>query len=360
MQKLLVQLVTWNGEKYIPYLFESLRKQTFQDFFLYILDNGSTDGTVEKIEKELQNFQCAYAFVKNENNIGFAGGHNLVFKGTRNKEQGTNEHKYILLLNQDIYLMSDCIEKMINSLDKNEKAAAVSPRLMRWNFAEAYDGVEKSFSFFIDSLGLRVFRNRRVVEKYAGKPWEDKKSRLELSFRTQDDVMEVFGVSGALPMFRRSALEAVVFSDGTFFDQTYHSYKEDVDLAYRLRIAGYHSFVLLDTVAYHDRSAVGLERVGDHIAAKNKKNQSPWVKHHSYKNHLQTLYKNEYLHNLILDFPWVLWYELKKFFYFLLCDFSVLKGLGEIVRNREILKMHRHEVFLMRKISWKELRVWWK
>ncbi len=359
MSKLVVQLVTWNGKKYIPYLFDSLRKQSFTDFHLFIVDNGSTDGTQELIEKELQNFQFEYTFEKNEKNVGFAGGHNQIYK-VESRKSKVESFEYILLLNQDIYLTSECIKKMVQFLDSNQNAAAVSPRLMRWNFEEAHEGIEKSFSFSIDSLGLRVFRNRRVIEKYAGKVWEEKKSRLELSFRTHDDGMEVFGVSGALPMFRRSCLEVVRFDDHTFFDTSYHSYKEDVDLAYRLRIAGFHSYVLLDSVAYHDRSAPGADRVGDRIAAKNKKTQSSVIKYYSYKNQLVTLYKNEYWQNTILDFPWILWYELKKFIYFLLFDRSILKGLGDVWGGRALLRKKREAVKKIRKISWRDIREWWK
>ena len=50
--KLSVQLVAWNGGKYIPYLFDSLRKQTFSDWQLIILDNASSDDTLEKIKTE--------------------------------------------------------------------------------------------------------------------------------------------------------------------------------------------------------------------------------------------------------------------------------------------------------------------
>jgi GT2 family glycosyltransferase len=358
MKKLVIQLVTWNGAKYIPHLFDSLRKQTFRDFHLSILDNGSTDGTEELIRKELQNFQFQYSFEQNEKNVGFAGGHNHVYKKITSKEYGVSECEYILLLNQDMYLTPGCIQKMVTFLNTHESVAAVSPRLMRWDFSLIEKGLEYTFTHVIDALGLRVFRNRRVIEKYAAKVWEDKKSKVELSYRTHNDAMEVFGVSGAFPMYRCSALQVVRFSDGTFLDELYQSYKEDVDLAYRLRIAGFGAYVLLDSVAYHDRSAAGLERVGDRISAKNKKNQSEWVKFHSYKNHLATLYKNEYWQNVILDFPWIMWYELKKFVYFILFDRAVLSGLSVFWKQRIEFKIRRGEVKKMRKISWKELRQW--
>jgi len=267
-----------------------------------------------------------------------------------------------LLLNQDMYLMPDCLEKMVEFLDENKDIAALSPRLMKWNFEQEGRGTRdegRGFTNKIDSLGLKVLRNRRVIEKYTGKEWNDKKSKLELSFHTQDDAMEVFGVSGALPMFRRSAVKKVTFSDGTFLDSLYNSYKEDIDLAYRLRIAGYRAFVLLDTVAYHDRSAEGLEKKGDRVAAENKTKQSEWLRYHSYKNHLMTIYKNEYWQNWLLDAVFIKWYELKKFVYFLFFDRKVLGGLREIWQNRKAIRNRKLEIRGMRKISWRELRKWW-
>jgi len=350
VSNVVIQLVTWNGKKYIPYLFESLRKQTYQDVHLYVFDNGSTDGTPDAIEKELMSVSFTHTLVKNEQNVGFVGGHNEVYNIERSP--------YVLLLNQDMYLMPDSIETMVKFLDTHEKVGSVSPRLMRWNFADIEYGLEASFTDMVDALGLRVFRNRRVVDKYAGYIWEEKKKKVGLSFRVQDTAVEVFGVSGALPMYRRSALETVQFSDNTFFDGSYQSYKEDVDLAYRLRIAGFNSYVLLNSVAYHDRTATGFEFAGDRFSVQNKKKQSEWVRFHSYKNHLATIYKNEYWQNFILDFPWIIWYELKKLAYFTLFDRTVLTGFSVLWRNRSLYRKRRKEVRAMRKISWKELRQW--
>jgi GT2 family glycosyltransferase len=171
--------------------------------------------------------------------------------------------------------------------------------------------------------------------------------------------MEVFGVSGALPMFRVRALKKIAFDDGTFFDESYHSYKEDVDIAFRLRSAAFQSFVLLDTVAYHDRSAAGPKERGDKAAIENKQGQSEWVKYYSYKNHLMTLYKNEYRQNVLLDFFPIVWYELKKFCYYALFDRKVLSGLLEIWKNRNALKVKRTKIKQIRTVDYKEIRTWW-
>jgi GT2 family glycosyltransferase len=372
MKKLIVQLVTWNGAKYIPFLFESLRVQTYTNWELVILDNGSSDDTPEVLQREVGNLPAPYTLVEGTENLGFAGGHNKLFK--------EHDSEYVLLLNQDMYLMPDALANMVRFLDTHADVAAVSPRLMRWDFTALLSAenppqpplqggentpfLQRSFSDQIDSLGLKVFRNRRVIEKYTGKHWSDVKPKMNMSFRAErfrEDGMalEVFGVSGAFPMYRRSALVHVAFQDGTFLDQEYHAYKEDVDLAFRLRSAGYRAFTLIETVAYHDRSALGQEDMRDTHAAHNKKVQSAWVRNNSYKNHLMTLYKNEYWQNWILDAVCIKWYELKKFVWFLIFDRSVLKGLGEIWRLRRALREKRKDILSKRTVSWKDMRSWW-
>ena len=77
MAKLSVHLVSWNGAKYIPYLFESLRKQTYQDWELLVIDNNSTkDNTADLIEQELKDFPVPARLIRNQTNVGFAPGHN--------------------------------------------------------------------------------------------------------------------------------------------------------------------------------------------------------------------------------------------------------------------------------------------
>src|SRR5258705_3471074 len=99
--KLSIHLVTWNGAKYIPYLFDSLRKQTFKDWQLLVVDNNSQDNTVELVKKELENFSTKSQIIENTNNLGFAGGHNQAFK--------ESDSGYVLLLNADMCLQMDCL-----------------------------------------------------------------------------------------------------------------------------------------------------------------------------------------------------------------------------------------------------------
>ena len=366
--KLSIQLVTWNSAKYLPALFASLEKNwvvhqrdidrakvTESDWILSILDNASTrDNTVQITEEKLKNFLFPWRFWQEERNTGFAGGHNRLFT--------ICDAEYVLLVNHDMTFEPDCIPKLVAFLDTHLEAAGVAPRLMRTQTSD----VRLQMSDVIDSLGLRVFRNRRVVDVGAGEIWHEphpdplltgegivrvanpllgegkvdeanhlskehgNTRKVDSLLRGEGTMKEVFGLSGACALFRVSALKDVAFPDGTFLDESYWSYKEDVDLAFRLRSAGYRSFVLFDAVAYHERGAKSALGQDDRAAGKNKRDQASHVRYTSYRNHLMTLYKNEFWENFLLDFPWILWYEGKKFVWFLLFDRGVLRGLKEI------------------------------
>ncbi|MBI2444509.1 MAG: glycosyltransferase [Candidatus Magasanikbacteria bacterium] len=352
--KFFVQLVTYNGAKYIPYLFQSLREQTSREWELLIIDNHSSDDTVALMQKELVNFPVASRVIVNSENVGFARGHNQAFRETSSE--------YFLILNQDLYLAPDCLKQLWQFIQQHPKAAAVAPRLMRWNFSavipspnlvggaeESLGNLDKIFTNVIDSGGLKVFRNRRVVEIGQGEEWRAV---------SPQKISEVFGVSGACALFRRYAVNDALLN-GQLFDETYVMYKEDVDLAFRLRSRGYAAYVVTDAVAYHDRTAAGQKDASDLAAAQNKKTQSALVRYHSYKNHLMTLFKNEYGQNFILDLPWIVWYELKKLGYFLLFDREVLGGFKEIWRGRKNLKLQRLKITELRKDNWREIRKWW-
>jgi len=314
MSKLSINLITWNGEKYISYLFESLRNQTYKDWELFVLDNGSGDGTVAAIERELKDFSALARLIKNEINVGFAVGHNRAL--------AMAESEYVLLLNQDIILAPDYLEKAVAFLEAHPEAAALQGKLFRWNFPSGRTET-------IDSLGLAVFKNRRVID-----------------IVLDENADEVFGLSGAVPMFRRSALAAIKIN-GEIFDEDFFSYKEDIDLAYRLRIAGLRSFIIRDARAWHDRAAAA-ERVRNSV----------FVNYHSYKNHLFVLVKNEYCKNLLIDFLPILWYEIKKFVYLLFCERNTLAALKDVFRLSLKMLGKRKIIKARRKLSAKQIREW--
>lgn len=279
-----------------------------------MIDNGSSDGTVTKIENELPAFPVPARFIKNSKNVGFSAGHNRGFMET--------EGEFVMVLNQDFILAPDYLERVVSFMDACPEAAAAQGKLYRWDFPSAKTGQ-------IDSLGLRVFKNRRVVDIDA-----------------DGATTEVFGLSGALPMFRRAALESIRVN-GEIFDEDFFMYKEDVDLAYRLRLADLRSFIVGGARAWHDRTA-GADRG----------RKSAFVNYHSYKNHLFALIKNEFCANFWLDFPRIFWYEFRKFMYILLFEWRTLPAVPEFFRLLPKMLGKRKIIKAQRKISSKEIRKW--
>ena len=350
MATLSVHLVTWNGAKYIPFLFESLRKQTFKDWELLVIDNGSTDGTVEAIKKEQASLTIPVQIIQNERNIGFAGGHNQAVRTTKGE--------YIQLLNQDMYLVPDYFEKVVAMMEARPEAGAGQGALLKWGFSKfpisnCQFSIVETLTDIVDTMGLKVTRNRRVVDWRTG---EHNAPQPPLNLR--GGVIEVFGVSGALPIYRRKAVEAIMF-EGQMFDEDFFMYKEDVDLAFRLRSAGWKAYLEPQAQAWHDRTAAGPQKTTDRAVINNRKTKSAFVNYHSYKNHLMVLLKNEHPANLVKDWPWIIWYEFKKFIYLLIFDHATLKGLREVKKLWPRTMQKRAIVMKNYKSNLQEIRQWY-
>jgi GT2 family glycosyltransferase len=241
MKKLSVNLVIKNGSRYVPFIISSLKRQTYNDFEVLFIDNASDDNTVELLKEAFERENIAYRLIQNSENKGFAVGHNQAFSATNSP--------YFLLLNVDTYLMPDVLEKAVNFLDQHPDTAAVSPRLMRWDFEKSLAGLNDNadvmqavlhgFTSQIDAIGIRLFRNRRAVEWLTRQEWTKDSQSNDVQKIFDKKILEVFGVSGAFAAYRKSVVDKILLPGGNLFDPTYHSYKEDLDLAYRLRNAGY-------------------------------------------------------------------------------------------------------------------------
>lgn len=351
MPKLTISLVTYNGAKYLPYCLESVLGQTFQDFRLVVLDNASKDDSVQIIEGFADKFQGRFELIKKDVNVGFAKGHNEVM--------GQTQTEYIFLLNQDIMLEPDYLEECVKLMERNPVAGAVSGKILKWDFLppEAQNpGLNKSRKTnIIDSLGLEIFRSQKVIERFVGETDREEFSR---------DV-QVFGVSGTVPIYRKSALESVAINGiatpteaGKYFDESFFMYKEDVDLAYRLQWGGWQAWVAGKTAAFHDRSAKSMEGVPLGQQFRYRRTKPKFINYHSYKNHLSLLIKNLSGVNFLRCLPWLAAYELKKFFYFLIFEPATLKSLAELRRRLPELRRQRGQILDAAKSSDREIARW--
>ncbi|HCC22774.1 TPA: hypothetical protein DF272_01190 [Candidatus Falkowbacteria bacterium] len=327
MSKVAVNLVTWNGANYIKGCLDSLFNQTFTDFSLMIIDNGSTDETLELINEKYPHLKI----VKHRNNLGFAKAHNQAIHWT--------DSEYVLLLNQDILLEPDFIAKLVAFADTRPDSGAFTGKILKLQ-----DGQKTKY---IDSLGLRLFKNHRVIDLGAG----------EMDDSQYDAVEEVFGVSGAIPLYRRAALTAVEM-DKQFFDEDFFSYKEDVDLAYRLRSAGWKAFKVPPAVAYHDRSvALPQKDMSKLELAKARRHRSKFANYYSYRNHWYFLIKNlpDLKPKHLLP---VLWFEFIKFFYILFFETANLKIIKEVWAERHRFQAKRRLIKAKQKARTEDIDSW--
>jgi len=225
-----IGILTYNSNKYIHYCLPSLLKQNYSNLKIIILDNNSTDNTVAEIKKTYPEI----TIIQNKKNIGFGAGHNQLIRQINDP--------YYLCLNIDMIFEPNFVLELVKIMDKYPNAASLTGKLFKWNFNK------NKKTNYIDSIGLKITAEQKFLDIEQGK----------INTNKDQTEQEIFGCSGAAVMFRKSALEKVKIMTQNhihFFDERMFMYKEDLDLAYRLRWGNFSSFYVPQAIAYHDRTA---------------------------------------------------------------------------------------------------------
>lgn len=314
MAKVTISMVTYNAIGYLPFVLPSLTALLEEDVELMILDNASKDDSVPYIRSHVPDVKV---IVSNQN-IGFGGGHNEVI------HQSTAD--YVMIFNQDIIVEPDYLRQCISFLEKHPQVGAVTGILQRTQWAD--DGTPK-MTEDIDTCGIRIKKSHNTKDMKVAQSW--------------DEPFEIFGPSAACGVYRRSALEDVVFLDNgrkEYFDEDFFMYKEDVDLAYRLRWRGWSSYAVPKAHGYHFRTK------GEALNRRNKQ-----VNYWSYRNHWWLLRKNISRGVLVRCLPMMLGYEIAKFGYLLIAEWPTLKGFKDIWRLRKIMSRKRAVIMSTRRIK---------
>ncbi len=204
-----------DGLTYLEVILPSLREQTFKDFDVTVVDNGSTDGSAEYLAREWPEVRV----IELAGNTGFPAAVN------RGIEAGDGE--YVALLNNDIELSANWMERLVGELDRDPELGFVTGKILR--FAER-DVIEQAGHDFY-TCGL--FAPRGLDQRDTGQ---------------YDDPAPTAIVSGAAAMYRRAAVDR---ADG--FDEDYFLYCEDADLCLRMLLAGYRGLYVPAPEAYHVR-----------------------------------------------------------------------------------------------------------
>jgi len=337
-----INIVSWNGMKYLPDALKSIFNQTYKDFSVLVIDNGSTDGTVDFLRAEYPQV----SILKNSKNLGFAGAHNQGIKFVFNLCEKNNldlEKNYMLITNPDIVLTPNFLEKIILRADNHSDGASFGGKILKiFN-----DDMVSCPTETIDSVGLKVFKNRRIAERGSGEGDAGQYNGEE----------EIFGFSDMLVLYRLSVFKNTEIKNG-YFDSKYLNYKEDIDLAWRLRIFGWKSFYIGSAVAYHFRGVYESEKRNLKVIIRERKAKKGMINYYATSNHLFTILKNDFLVNFLKDSPRIFFYELSKFFYILFFEIKSLGAYLYFVKNFFKVWETRKEVMSRIKIDSGEIRKW--
>lgn len=347
MPKVSIHIVAWNSMRYLPKALESLYAQTFRDFQVILIDNASTDGVVEFLRGEYPQVVT----LRNSRNLGFARGHDQAIELAKSlwEKQGGEGERYVLLTNPDIVLAPDCLERLVAAAESCPEAGAVGPKLRKASAGAEGDLKEAILTETLDTTGIRMRRTGQAVERGAG----------EQDLGQYDAAGEVFGVSGALCLYRLSALESVRY-EGEYFDERFGSYKEDLDMAWRLRLRGWVAWYAPEALAYHFRGAYGSERRSFLTAWRERRAKSKVVNRLSYRNHIWVLVKNLDFSTFLLYSPWLLGYEFAKLVYVTFFETRTLGALSEAVSGFPEMRKRRRATMRSHKVSAKDLRKWFR
>lgn len=332
--------------RFLPDLLKSIKAQTYKDYSVLIIDNGSDDG----VEKFLREHHPEVTFLRNARNLGFSAAHNqgirYVIEHTTDK---AFEDQFILVTNPDAILEPTFLEKLMATTKTTPEVGAYGGKLLRAfgeNLGdEIFQETVKSDCF--DSAGLNPHKNRTVTDRGAG----------EMDKGQFDKQERVFGISGALVLYRASALEAIKQGDD-YYDHDFFAYKEDVDMAWRLQSAGWDSLYVPSALAYHYRGMYGPEKSGLWQRVKNRRQKSSLRNYYSTRNHWLMLVKNMRLSSVVLSAPRLFVYEGARAVFVLLFERRGIKVLWDTMMLVPVMLRKRAQTMKIKKRSAKELRAW--
>jgi len=212
-----VIVLNWNDRPHLGPCLTALQSQTYRDFEIVLVDNGSTDGSVEFVTERFP----AVRLIRNEENVGFATGNNQGLAAAQGR--------FIATLNSDTVADPGWLAALVAAMQGADRVGSCASHMILAH----RPGV-------LDSAGIDV--------DLTGTAWNRGHGRPETPDATPADV---FGACAGAALYRRAMLDDV---DG-FFDPTYFIYYEDADLAWRARLRGWRCVYVPTARVLHVHSA---------------------------------------------------------------------------------------------------------
>lgn len=220
--KVSVIIVNWNGRRYLKDCLNSVFGQTYPNYEVIFVDNGSTDSSVEYVRS---NFPKAKVII-NERNLGFARGNNIGIEEAFRVE----EVKYVVTLNNDTIVEREWLAPLIDTMQADESIGSCQSKILSFQHRDV-----------INNIGIAICKDGSACNRGI--------NETDTSYATE----EIFGVCAAAALYRRETLEEV-----GLFDEIFFAYMEDVDLAWRLRLRGWRAVMVPSSRIYHVHSASAL------------------------------------------------------------------------------------------------------
>ncbi len=214
-----VVIPNWNGIQHLPTCLDALQSQTYPSVEVVLADNASVDGSRELLAARYPEV-CVITL---PNNQGFTGACNAGLKAARGK--------YLALLNNDTEVEPTWIAEVVAAFERHPEAGAIASKMRLF---DRRDHLHTAGDLYrVDGLPI----NRGV--------WQPDRGQY-------DDEMDVFSACGGSAVYRRAALDEVGLLDDAFFFSC-----EDVDLGWRLQLAGWRCVYAPRAVVYHRLAATG-------------------------------------------------------------------------------------------------------
>lgn len=317
-----ISIVTYHSAAVLPACLASLRQQTCRDFSVYVLDNGSTDGTLDLLDRHRTEIA---RIVPAGINLGFSAGHNRLL--------GMSGSPYLLFLNPDAVLEPDFLSCALRLMEENPRTGSLSPKIGR--LEPASGGYIRTSR--LDSTGMYWTRNGRHLDRGSEETDHGQYSRPAL----------VFGVTGAAAFYRRECLDDIAFT-GEVWDEDFFIYREDADLAWRAAWRGWQCLYHPALRAWHVRS----------VLPANRREIDPLLNRHAVKNRFLLRLKNmpgatwlRLLAPLTVRDMAVLGYALAR-------EHSSLPAFNDVRKLWPRFRRKRHHVLGRTRISRREMEYW--
>ena len=299
----------------------SIQNQSFRQWELVVIDNDSTDGTVELLRSSgVKNV------IFNHKNVGFAAAQN----------QGIKESsgEWVLALNPDVVLGRTFLAELLSAVHGRGGVGTVCGKLLRWQ-----PGTAQPFSQIIDSTGIYFRPDFRHLDRGAGANDAGQCDRTEL----------VFGATGAAALYRRAMIDDISAA-GEFFDEDFFAYREDADVAWRAQLMGWKCLYVGAAVGWHVRR----------VTPEKRRDLPVEINWHSVKNRFLMRIKNAGVLLCLRCFPAMLWRDAMVLGYALLRDRRLLSALAYPIKNVRTTLTKRKWIQEQRRIKDRNMLKWFR